>query len=127
MFLRKFRVSRRIYQALFVVIIIACSLLFFKEVKSSVASIAHIDKLAHFSVFFVLTGFLKRAFKAPFWLYILILAAYGAGVEYVQGMIPHRQASFADFVADVAGIVSYLVVSHFWHKRNEKPKHSEQA
>ncbi len=127
MFLRKFGVSRRIYQVLFLVIIIACSLLFFKEVKSSVTSITHIDKVAHFGVFFVLTGFLKRAFKAPFWLYILILAAYGAGVEYVQGTIPHREASLADFIADVAGIVSYLVVSHFWHKRYEKSKHSEQA
>lgn len=122
-----FCVSRRIYQALFLVIIVVCSLLFFKEVKSTVSSITHIDKLAHFAVFFVLTGFLKRAFKAPFWLYILILASYGAGVEYVQGMIPHREASFADFVADVAGIVSYLIISHFWHKRDEKPKHTEQA
>lgn len=119
--------SRRIYQALFIIIIIACSLLFFKEVKSSVSSITHIDKLAHFGVFFILTGFLKRAFRAPIWLYIVILAAYGAGVEYVQGMIPHRQASFADFVADVAGILSYLLISAVWHKRYAKAKQSEQA
>ena len=122
-----FCVSRRIYQALFIIIIIACSLLFFKEVKSSVSSITHIDKLAHFGVFFILTGFLKRAFKAPIWLYIVILAAYGAGVEYVQGMIPHRQASFADFVADVAGILTYLLISAVWHKRHAKAKQSEQA
>lgn len=119
--------SRRIYQALFIVFIIACSLLFFKEVKSSLVSISHIDKVAHFAVFFVLTGFLKRAVKAPFWLYIVILAAYGAGVEYVQGMLPHRQASFADFVADVAGILSYLIISAIWHKRYAKAKQSEQT
>lgn len=119
--------SRRIYQALFIVFIIACSLLFFKEVKSSLVSISHIDKVAHFAVFFVLTGFLKRAVKAPVWLYIVVLSVYGAGVEYVQGMLPHRQASFADFIADFAGIVCYLFVSALWHKRAGKAKQSEQA
>ena len=119
--------NRHIYQALFVVIIIACSLLFFKEVKASVTSIAHIDKVAHFGVFFLLTAFFKRAFKASFWVYIVILAAYGAGVEYIQGTLPHRQASFADFVADVAGVICYLSLNTLWHKRFDQQNESEQA
>lgn len=119
--------SRRIYQVLFTVIIIVCTALFFKEVKSSVAGIPHLDKFAHFGVFFVLTAFLKRAFNAPFWVYIIILSAYGAGVEYIQGMLPHRSASFADFIADVLGVISYLIFNLVWHKRNDSDEYEDES
>ena len=118
--------SSRIYQVLFIVVIIVCSALFFKEVKSSVAGIPYLDKLAHFGIFFVLTAFLKRAFNASFWVYLIVLSGYGAGVEYIQGMLPHRSASFADFIADVSGVISYLIFNLVWHKRNDEYEYESE-
>lgn len=82
-------------------------------------TIPHLDKLAHFSVFFILTGLFKKAIKAPVWVYLLVLSVYGAGVELVQGTLPHRQASLADFVADFLGIIGYLVFDIFWQKHTD--------
>lgn len=112
--------NRVIYKVLFSVIIIICTALFFKEVSTKSIAIGHIDKVAHFGVFFVLTAILSKALKAPIWFYVCVLGIYGAGVELVQGTLPHRQASFADFIADVAGIIAYLVIYHFWQQRGTK-------
>lgn len=100
---------RRVYQSLFMFVIIVCTVLFAKEVDTSAFKFDNIDKVAHFGIFFVLTACLRRAIKAPIWVYALALAAYGAGVELMQAQLPHRQASFADFIADVAGVIAYLV------------------
>jgi VanZ family protein len=100
---------RSFYKGIFVFVIIVCTVLFAREVDTSGFKFDNIDKVAHFGIFFILTACLRRAIKAPVWVYVLILAAYGGGVELMQAQIPHRQASWADFFADVAGVIAYLV------------------
>lgn len=114
--------TRRLYQALFLAVLIACTALFAKEVKNVAILFPHIDKVAHFGIFVVLAGIMHRAFKAPIWIHILLLASYGAGIEMMQSTLPHRQASFPDFIADVLGAMFYFSSYWIWQKKCKKNK-----
>ncbi|MCQ8878178.1 VanZ family protein [Pseudoalteromonas shioyasakiensis] len=107
--------TRRVYQALFLVSIVAFTVLFAKEVKGAANLFPHIDKVAHFGIFFILAVVMDKAFKIPLWVQILMLAGYGAAIEVMQDMLPYRQASIGDFIADFAGAVSYFVIKLAFH------------
>jgi VanZ family protein len=67
------------------------------------------DKAEHFLGFYVLSVLLDFSFpRQPFnALKIIVLLAYGAGIEGVQLYIPFRECSFLDFFADVSGLCVY--------------------
>jgi VanZ family protein len=87
--------------------------LFFQQDISSGVEIPHFDKVGHFIAFFVLATCLdlgtsiKRAYVISF------LAGYGVFVELVQDTIPGRQASLADILADVSGVIFYYFVFQY--------------
>ncbi|MBE0365048.1 hypothetical protein PULV_a3357 [Pseudoalteromonas ulvae UL12] len=112
--------SRRVYQLVFFIAVLSFTALFAKEVKGGIMLFPHIDKVAHFGIFFILAGLLAHAIKAPIWVYILVLASYGGIVEIMQHNLPHRQASVADFIADTLGALSYFAASYCWHKYVKK-------
>ncbi len=115
--------KRIYYQILFILLLLICTALFFKEVSSGGIRFPHIDKVAHFGVFFILAALFKRAMTLPNWGYILVLAFYGAAVELIQGTLPHRFASFADFIADIAGILCYLACHAGWQQLRKRNHH----
>ncbi len=115
-------VTRRVYQAVFLVSIVAFTFLFAKEIKGAANLFPHVDKVAHFGIFFVLAVVMDKAFKIPLWVQILTLAGYGAAIEVMQDMLPYRQASVADFIADFAGAASYFIVKFAFHI-GKKPNH----
>ena len=88
------------YQVLFLISIIGFTFLFAKEIKGVGSLFPHIDKVAHFGIFFVLAMVMDKAFKLPLVVQILLLAGYGAAIEFMQDMLPYRQASVGDFVAE---------------------------
>jgi VanZ family protein len=64
------------------------------------------DKLAHASLFAVLTVLIVRALvieARPWWLAFAGAAAFGAFTEIQQQFIPSRSMELGDFLADVAG------------------------
>ncbi|WP_404341113.1 VanZ family protein [Pseudoalteromonas mariniglutinosa] len=111
--------TRRVYQALFLVSIIVFTFLFAKEVKGVSNLFPHVDKVAHFAIFFVLAAVMDKAFKLPLLVQVLLLAGYGAAIEFMQDMLPYRQASFADFVADFLGASSYFAIKLCFHLGNK--------
>jgi len=115
-------VTRRLYQALFLALLIVCTALFAKEVKGVAQLFPHIDKVAHFGIFTVLAGIMHRAFKAPIWFHLLLLTSYGAGIEIMQSILPHRQGSFPDFIADFLGIILYFSSYWVWQKNAKRTK-----
>ncbi|KPH61400.1 hypothetical protein AMS58_06990 [Pseudoalteromonas porphyrae] len=114
--------TRRVYQALFLISIVAFTFLFAKEVKGAANLFPHVDKVAHFGIFFILAVVMDKAFKIPLLLQIFLLAGYGAAIEVMQGMLPYRQASVADFIADFAGAASYFTIKLIFHI-GKKPNH----
>jgi VanZ family protein len=103
-------VTRRVYQAIFLLSIVAFTFLFAKEIKGVSTLFPHVDKVAHFGIFFLLAIIMDKAFKLPLSMQILLLAGYGAAIEIMQDALPYRQASMADFIADFAGAASYFFI-----------------
>jgi len=102
-------VTRRVYQAIFLISIVAFTFLFAKEVKGAANLFPHVDKVAHFGIFFLLAIIMDKAFKLPLYSQILLLAGYGAAIEIMQDTLPYRQASLGDFIADFLGAASYFL------------------
>ncbi len=101
--------TRRVYQAIFLISIVAFTFLFAKEVKGAANLFPHVDKVAHFGIFFLLAIIMDKAFKLPLYSQILLLAGYGAAIEIMQDTLPYRQASLGDFIADFLGATSYFL------------------
>jgi hypothetical protein len=68
------------------------------------------DKAEHFMAFYALAGLGAAAFpKLPLWVIALLLSAFGALIEFVQGLdIVHRDMEFWDWVADTLAIGAAL-------------------
>ncbi len=75
-------------------------------------NIPHIDKIAHIilfgglSIFWIIFFYYRRAGSQKYTplIILLILAAYGTGIEYYQlNFIPNRSFDTGDIVADVCG------------------------
>ena len=118
--------TRRLYQALFLAVLIACTVLFAKEVKDITQLFPHLDKVGHFGIFFLLTGILHLAIKTPIWIYILLLVFYAAGIEIMQSTLPNRVGSITDFIAALIGVIFYFSCYWVWQKKCKKNK-IEQA
>lgn len=114
--------TRRLYQALFLAILIACTALFAKEVKDITQLFPHIDKVGHFGMFFILTGVMHHAIKAPIWVYALLLISYAGSIEIMQSYLPSRVGSLSDFIADLLGAIFYFTSYWIWQKKCKKNK-----
>ncbi len=74
------------------------------------------DKSLHFLAF----GYLSLSFwwAFPRWgtssLAVVLFVTYGLLIELVQGLIPNRVTSIADFVADCIGILCGLGLGHLY-------------
>ncbi|TMO04531.1 hypothetical protein CWB60_15870 [Pseudoalteromonas sp. S327] len=114
--------TRRVYQAVFLISIVVFTLLFAKEIKGGVTNLfPHVDKVAHFGIFFILAIIMDKAFKLPLYTQVLLLAGYGAAIEIMQDALPYRQASLGDFVADFAGAATYFLLRSIFTPRKKNP------
>jgi hypothetical protein len=68
------------------------------------------DKAEHFIAFYALTGLAVAAFpKRNLFLVAAVLSAFGALIEFVQGLeIVHRDRDFWDWAADTVAICAAL-------------------
>jgi VanZ family protein len=111
---------------IFLLVLIGLSAAFLMQVSSNtLPRFQHIDKLVHFGAFFVLALTFHRAFPLPFWLALIILTSYGLAIEYIQGLLPYRSASWGDLVADAAGAASYYML--IWWRYRRRVRRSSKA
>ena len=80
------------------------------------------DKSLHFLAYLILTFLLWSAVsgdqkvkwrRAVPWLVILVMVIYGILDEWLQGYIAGRICDVSDFIADLTGVLSALVLSSF--------------
>lgn len=69
-----------------------------------------VDLVLHAVGYAVLAALLVRAEVSP-WAAIVVAAAFGLGVEGVQGLLPYRTRSSIDAVANLAGALCGVVVA----------------
>ncbi|MGB0893627.1 MAG: VanZ family protein [Parashewanella sp.] len=97
-----------IFKCLLLITLIVVSYLVFSKPTYS-QGIPHIDKIGHLGSFFALSLLAHLAFK-PKWIYLLLgLCLYAGLIEVVQSYLPYRSASWADFAADILGIVIFYI------------------
>lgn len=77
---------------------------------------AHMDKIAHFGIFTVLTALLWKGFKLSPWPAFLLLGIYGGAVELAQHNFTRRNGDWWDWLADIGGIVCFYLVRALWHQ-----------
>ena len=105
------------YRFLCLIFLIASTIGFLAELSGHRigAGIANFDKLAHFGIFFLLSGLFWKAYRRHFWKIIIFLAISGALVEVVQESFTRRNGDFWDWVADMAGVLSFFILRKLWH------------
>ena len=81
----------------------------------------HLDKIAHFSIFFLMTVFLiVGRLKSDYALIFCIL--YALFTEIVQTLLNYRTGSILDFVSDILGITFAIFFIFFLEKRAKEHK-----
>lgn len=72
----------------------------------------HIDKFLHFLTFTFLTGWFSGQYGRPsYWRVVLGMAAFGAFIELIQGMVSYRTSDWLDLYADGIGIVAGIIIA----------------
>lgn len=67
------------------------------------------DKFLHVVGFSIMALFCHLAHpNTAYWLQILGLALFGAGIELVQAYLPYRSFSIWDWLADIVGLFIYF-------------------
>jgi len=97
---------------------------------------AHADKVQHLIVWLVLAivlwpavrrGFPGRSRGARAAITFVILVAYGALVELLQGLVPHRQMDLLDLAADAVGAALGCVLMAGWEVARAKSPPTERG
>jgi len=96
------------------IIFISCSM----PAQPQVCTIfSHEDLLLHLLVFALFAALLHKAFSHSSYLdrarkaaasSFVLAVAYGAAIELWQGLLPYRQCSLSDFLADLIGVAAAL-------------------
>jgi VanZ family protein len=94
--------------------LVAVTYLATTELEFTVVSSIY-DKLNHFAAFLVLALLLDFSFPNSRFNTdkIILLIAYGVGIEVVQHYLPDRMFSFFDVGADILGLVGYGLLIPF--------------
>lgn len=77
------------------------------------------DKLEHALAFAVLAALGLRAAQLPPRVLAFGLLAYGLGIECVQAVLPWRDFSLLDWLADAVGIALSFAMAWFFRRRRE--------
>lgn len=74
------------------------------------------DKIMHVACFagLGLFGFWAYRSRLARMVLLLSLLALGVGIELIQGMVPERQASTGDVLADATGLVLAIILLRQW-------------
>lgn len=81
-----------------------------------VKSILLNDKLAHTFAYVVLMGWFVQIFqhRAARIVCGCLFVTMGVGIEFVQGMTPHRQFDVLDMVANTSGVLLAWILAYTW-------------
>ncbi|QUM75327.1 VanZ family protein [Moritella sp. 24] len=97
------------FRLLLFMVIVAICLLAFAKPSSDIPSLGN-DKLNHALAFVTLALLFDYSFPNRTITLFMTLLGFGIFIELIQGMIPGRDTSHWDIVADLIGITSYLII-----------------
>ncbi len=99
------------YVFIFLLIVFSSSIIYSSdEVRTVLSQYTKIDKVGHFIGFFFLTWLLSNTLKLPLVNLTLTLILYAALTEIGQHYLGFRNGEFKDFIADVLGILTFMLI-----------------
>ena len=74
------------------------------------------DKVMHMLAYGLLMGWFAQIYRHPVARGVLVVALViiGVGLEYLQGMVSHRQFDVMDMVANTSGVLLAWLLSYTW-------------
>ena len=95
--------------------------LFFAPFEDGPEIFPHLDKIAHFSIFFLMTlfliiGRLKRNYA------LIFCFLYALFTEIVQTLLNYRTGSIFDFISDILGVTFAIFIIFFLEKNPKEHK-----
>lgn len=74
------------------------------------------DKLAHTLAYVVLMGWFAQIFhhRTARVVFVVIFVSMGIGIEFLQGMTPHRQFELLDMAANTTGVLLAWILTYTW-------------
>ena len=95
--------------------------LFFAPFNDDPEIFTHLDKIVHFSIFFLMTFFLivgrlKRNYA------LIFCIMYALFIEIVQTFLNYRTGSISDFISDILGVAFAIFFIFFLEKRPKEHK-----
>lgn len=118
--------KRHLYHILCLVGFLLVTYGFLAEFKSSGIKLNNYDKHLHFLIFWGLAALLHYTYKPKLWVAVPLLAVYGLLIEYMQQTFTRgRQAEFADWIADLAGVITFYLCLFLWRRIRRSRKSSK--
>jgi VanZ family protein len=85
----------------------------------------HLDKAAHFVLFYIFSFFAFRAWPYTSWknyfFIVLMAVVYGVSIEFIQPFLG-REFDYLDMIADTLGASMLILFIHFRARRAEKAR-----
>nr|WP_283105634.1 VanZ family protein [Shewanella kaireitica] len=107
---------QNIFKLALALTLVVVSYLVFSKPSYNINTIPHFDKIGHIGSFFVLSYLTYFAFKPRWYILAVVLAFYAVFIEMVQSQLSYRSASFADFVADMVGILLFYLTQWLYKR-----------
>lgn len=107
---------QNIFKLALALTLVVVSYLVFSKPSYNINTIPHFDKIGHIGSFFVLSYLTYFAFKPRWYILAVVLAFYAVFIEMVQSQLSYRSASFADFVADMIGILLFYLTQWLYKR-----------
>lgn len=123
--------SRHHFVFLFIIISLVALLLYSdvllsSEMRRNIFRFPKIDTVGHFITFFSLTWVVHSIIKLPLKVALITLIFYAALSELGQAYLGFRTGEFTDFLADVVGIVTFVLLKLLYLKMRSKHIHSNK-
>lgn len=122
--------SKNWARVIFIGLLIVVTAAFLMQVSTGeLPRFEHLDKVVHFAAFFVLAWAFYHAFPIPIWAALVVLTGYGLLIEYIQEMLPYRDSSWGDLLADGLGAATFYLIAwwRFMRHRRKQAKTSSSS
>jgi VanZ family protein len=112
---------RQHFLFLFIVLLILLLIIFSETLRNFLFELTKLDTIGHFISFFCLALVVNSLLKLPLFTSAISLSFYAALSEIGQYYLGFRHGEFRDFVADVLGILFFVLLKwlyiKYWKKR----------
>jgi len=107
---------KRLWLSIGVLLVVAVVIASVVRQPDFISEISYSDKLVHFIVYACLMGWFAQIFRHDLtrFLFVVLLAGLGGGIEFLQAATPTRNFDSGDMVANACGVLLAWALAYTW-------------